>query len=84
VKLSLCLISEALSNGAVQDNGITDALLLISALDEGDQLHTPPGQVKVKVTLRPTVSRPVRLDVRHPSGTRDQLFFLFEIVLVIM
>jgi hypothetical protein len=34
---------------------------------------------KVRVTLRPTVSRPVRLGVRHPSGTRDQFFFLLEI-----
>jgi hypothetical protein len=33
--------------------------------------------VKVKVILRPTVSRPVRL--RHPSGTSDQFFFLLEI-----
>jgi hypothetical protein len=32
----------------------------------------------VKVTLRPTVSRPVRLGVRRPSGTRDQFFFLLE------
>jgi hypothetical protein len=32
--------------------------------------------VKVKVTLRPTVSRPVRLGVRRPSGIRDQFFFL--------
>jgi hypothetical protein len=32
-----------------------------------------------KVILRLTVSRPVRLGVRHPSGTRDQLFFLLEI-----
>jgi hypothetical protein len=36
--------------------------------------------VKVNVTLRPTVSRPVRLDVRRPSGTRDQFFFLLEIL----
>jgi hypothetical protein len=35
--------------------------------------------IKVKVTLRPTVSRPVLLGVRHPSGTRDQFFFFLEI-----
>jgi hypothetical protein len=32
-----------------------------------------------EVNLRPTVSRPVYLSVRHPSGTRDQFFFLLEI-----
>jgi hypothetical protein len=32
--------------------------------------------VKVKVTLRTTVSRPVRLGARRQSGTRDQFFFL--------
>jgi hypothetical protein len=36
---------------------------------------------KVKVILRPTVSRPVCPGVRHPSGTRDQFFFLLEIFL---
>jgi hypothetical protein len=36
-------------------------------------------KVEVEVTLRQTVSRPVRLGVRHPSGTRDQFFFLLEI-----
>jgi hypothetical protein len=35
--------------------------------------------IKVKVILRPTVSRPVRLGVMHPSGTSDQFFFLLEI-----
>jgi hypothetical protein len=30
---------------------------------------------EVEVTLRPTVSRPVILGVRPPSGTRDQFFF---------
>jgi hypothetical protein len=32
-----------------------------------------------EVNLRPTVSRPVCLGVRRPSGTSDQFFFLLEI-----
>jgi hypothetical protein len=36
-------------------------------------------EIEVKVKLRPTVSRPVHLGVRHPSGTRDQFFFLLDI-----
>jgi hypothetical protein len=38
-------------------------------------------QVKIKVTLRRTISRPVRLGVRRPSGTCDQFFYLLEIFL---
>jgi hypothetical protein len=40
--------------------------------------------VRVKVTrmLRPTVSRQVSLDVRRPSGTRDQFYFLLEIFFI--
>jgi hypothetical protein len=33
----------------------------------------------IEVDLRPTVSRPGCPGVRHPSGTRDQFFFLLEI-----
>jgi hypothetical protein len=36
------------------------------------------SQVKVKVILRPTVCRSVRLGIRNPPGTRDQ-FFPFSI-----
>jgi hypothetical protein len=36
-------------------------------------------QVEVEVNLRPTVSRPVCLDFRLPSGTCDQFFFPLEI-----
>jgi hypothetical protein len=35
--------------------------------------------VEVEVILRPTVSQPVCLGVRGPSGTRNQFFFLLEI-----
>jgi hypothetical protein len=37
-------------------------------------------QYEVKVTLRSTVSHPVRLGVRHTSRTRNQFFFLLEIL----
>jgi hypothetical protein len=40
-------------------------------------LRTPV--VEAEINLRPTVSRPVCLGVRRPSGTRDQYFFLLEI-----
>jgi hypothetical protein len=39
-------------------------------------LHTEISAIKVKVILRPTVSWPVRPDVKYPSGTRDQFFTL--------
>jgi hypothetical protein len=41
--------------------------------------YIEPTQDEVEVNLRPTVSRPVCLGVRRPSGTRDQLYFLLEI-----
>jgi hypothetical protein len=41
----------------------------------GGTLH----RVEVEIKLRPTVSRPVRVGVSHPSGTLDQFFFVLEI-----
>jgi hypothetical protein len=43
-------------------------------LEVGDRLS---DTVKVKIILRPTVSWPVCLGVRHASGTRDQFVFSF-------
>jgi hypothetical protein len=41
--------------------------------------HFSAVTVEAEVKLRQTVSRPVRLGVRHPSGARDQFIFLLEI-----
>jgi hypothetical protein len=45
-------------------------------------LVRPPLEVglEIELALRPTVSRPVCLVVRPSSGTRDQFFYLLEIL----
>jgi hypothetical protein len=43
------------------------------------QLYPPPPPQEVEVILRPIVSRPVCLDGKHASETRDKFFFLLEI-----
>jgi hypothetical protein len=44
-----------------------------------DTRQSSAVKLKFEVNLRPIVSRPVCFDVGHPSGTRDQFFFLLEI-----
>jgi hypothetical protein len=58
--------------------------LSYSATKKQRMLHKPLiiiVEVGVEVNLRSTVSWPVCLSVRRPSGTRDQYFFLLEISL---
>jgi hypothetical protein len=59
-------------------------VLLTSALVEGEWSASHPGRFTTEESwsfkLQSTVSRPFRLGVRHPSGTRDQFFFLLEIL----
>jgi hypothetical protein len=43
-------------------------------------LHVLFDSYEVEVNLRPKVSRPAHLGVTHSSKTRDQFFFLLEIV----
>jgi hypothetical protein len=44
--------------------------------DDDDDDNNINHQAKVKVTLQPTISRPVRLGVRRPYGTSEQFFYL--------
>jgi hypothetical protein len=51
----------------------------VGPLERANLNHWTTNEVEVEVNLRPTVSRPVYLRIRRPSGTRDQFFFLLEI-----
>jgi hypothetical protein len=53
---------------------VTNAAIFWNIMPRTPYLASSRSQAKVKVTLRPTVSRSVRLGVRYPPGTRDQFF----------
>jgi hypothetical protein len=70
-------------NNRLTDDGEAVSLLSVSSLNVPRQRlgkNFPAAmKLKLEVNLRPTVSRPVCLGVRHPSGTRDQFLFLLDI-----
>jgi hypothetical protein len=43
------------------------------------ELSQEDSLIEVEVTWRSTISRPVSLGARRPSGTRNQFYFLLEI-----
>jgi hypothetical protein len=51
----------------------------VTRQSQSHKVKVKKSKFKVKVTLQPTINRPVRLGVRRPSGTRDQFFYLLEI-----
>jgi hypothetical protein len=60
----------------------TEIFYIIDEVDIPDiQCKMNPGdclkvKVNVKVMLRPTVSRPVCLGIKHPSGAYDQILII--------
>jgi hypothetical protein len=59
----------------LQDTSANETIWWHNRGDHYKDVHS----LEVEVKLRPTVIRPVRLGVRHPSGIRDQFFFHLEI-----
>jgi hypothetical protein len=70
----VCFISGAFSSAKGGDCASHTSYASCAVENSTSDLLLYESKVKVKVILRSTVSRPVYLGVRHPSGTRDQFF----------
>jgi hypothetical protein len=55
-----------------ESHGTHDHILL--SRDSGSRDTTAAVESELNLMLRPTVSRPVYLGIKHPSGTSDQSF----------
>jgi hypothetical protein len=65
---------DCLSNSLTNDflNELTSNISLLGLSSTNRNLYS--SELSLSLILRPTVSRPVYLGIKHPSGAYDQIF----------